>query len=247
MSNPFAGAVYFIKGLKLLNQPSIRRYVIIPLCINIVLFSMLLWLGISYFSDLMIWLEDYMPDWLDWITWLLWPLFIISALLIGAFAFSLIANIIAAPFNSMLSTAVEKHLMGASATGSDPDYTGTMAGAIEDVRNEFKKLAYFLVWMIPFLILFLIPIVNIAAPLMWFVFTAWMLSLEYIDYPLSNRKLMFPEIKKRISEQRLAALGFGSMVNVALMVPVFNFIVMPASVAGATAYAVERIQPETNH
>ena len=241
MSNPISGAMYFFKGLTLLKQPQIRRYVIIPLSINIVLFSFLFWLGLSYYGDLSAWIQSSIPSWLDWITWLLLPVFILSILLIGFYTFSLLANIIAAPFNSLLSIAVEKHLTGANLEADETE-ANFFASIVPEIVNELKKFGYLIMWSIPFLVLFIIPVVNLAAPVIWFVFTAWMLSLEYIEYPLSNRGLRFAEIKKRLAEQRLTALGFGSMISIALMVPIVNFLVMPASVAGATAYAVERVK-----
>jgi len=245
MSNPFAGAMYFISGIKLLNQPGIRRYVVIPLSINIVLFSVLLWFGAAYVSDFVDWIQASIPDWLDWIAWLVWPVFLVSAMLIGFFTFSLLANIIAAPFNSLLSTAIEKHLTGATVDAETTE-AGFVASFIPEILNEVKKFGYFILWSVPFLILFAIPVVNVAAPGLWFIFSAWMLSLEYLDYPLSNRNLRFVDIKKRVRKQRLTALGFGSIINFALMIPIVNFIVMPAAVAGATVYAVERMGDEIN-
>jgi CysZ protein len=83
--------------------------------------------------------------------------------------------------------------------------------------------------------------VNIAAPVVWMLFGAWMLAISYVDYPMGNHGLGFPEQRRRLRERRYLALGFGGAVMCALAVPVVNFLVIPAAVAGATALWVERL------
>lgn len=92
------------------------------------------------------------------------------------------------------------------------------------------------------MILFLIPGVNLGAPVIWFIFSAWMLSLEYGDYPMGNHDISFAEQKKRVAKKRFLNLGFGGAVSVATMTPILNFLVMPAAVAGATAMWVENLK-----
>ena len=74
---------------------------------------------------------------------------------------------------------------------------------------------------------------------MWLLFSAWMLALEYLDYPLSNHGRLFPHYRGALRQRRWLALGFGGAVLLLTLVPLLNFIVMPAAVAGATALAVK--------
>lgn len=241
MSNPITGAMCLMTGARLLNQPSIRPYVLMPLAINIILFTLLFWFGANQFGHLDEWISSKIPEWLQWISWLLWLLFFISAVLIGFFTFTLFANIVAAPFNSLLASAVERHITGKN-IAAEENSRSFVARFIPTIINEIKKVLYFLLWSIPFLILFMIPVINIIAPVMWFLFTAWILSLEYVDYPLDNRGLNFVTIRKQLKTVRLSALGFGTMINLATMIPVINFLVMPASVAGATAFVLTQMK-----
>ena len=94
--------------------------------------------------------------------------------------------------------------------------------------------------------LFFIPGINLAAPFLWFMFSAWMLSLEYLDYPMGNHGLLFSDQRPIINQRRFMSLGFGGAVNVAVMIPVANFIIMPAAVAGATALWVEQLRQIEN-
>lgn len=241
MGNPIKGAAYLFTGLSLIFKPGIRQYVVVPLLINIVLFAALIWFGASQFSELTAWVNSQIPDWLQWISWLLWLVFALGILLVLFFGFSLLANLIAAPFNSLLASAVEHYITGEK-PGEESTTSGFIANFIPAMVNELRKIVYFLAWSIPFLILFLIPIVNIFAPVLWFLFTAWMLCLEYGDYPMGNHELLFPEQRKKLASKRLLSYGFGSVVSLATMTPIANFLVMPAAVAGATVLWLEQLK-----
>jgi len=241
MSNPFAGIGYFFQGLRLIVQPGLRRYVIIPLLINFTLFGGLLWFGAGQFELFMNWLMPELPEWLQWAEWLLWVVFAVSALLILFFTFSLLANIVAAPFNGLLAEAVELHLTN-QPLHSGGGWKKMMRELVPTIIDELRKLLYLIAWSLPFLLLFLIPVVNLVAPFIWLAFSAWMLTVEYADYPMGNHGLRSAEQKQRLADKRLLSMGFGGAVTVATMIPVFNFVVMPAAVAGATAMWVQKFK-----
>jgi len=241
MNNPFSGILYFFQGLRLIVQPGLRRYVIIPLLINVSLFGGLMWFGASQFEVFMHWLMPEFPEWLQWAEWLLWAVFAVSALLILFFTFSLLANIVAAPFNGLLAEAVEIHLSG-ERMDSAGGWQKMLRELLPTIIDELRKLLYLLMWSVPFLLLFLIPVINLIAPFTWLAFSAWMLAVEYADYPMGNHGLRSDEQKQRLGNKRLLSLGFGGAVTVATMIPVFNFLVMPAAVAGATAMWVKQFK-----
>ncbi len=241
MSNPFSGILYFFQGLRLIVQPELRRYVMIPLLINISLFGGLMWFGASQFEVFMNWLMPELPGWLQWAEWLLWAVFVVSTLLILFFTFSLLANIVAAPFNGLLAEAVEIHLSG-ERMDSAGGWQKMLREIIPTLIDELRKLLYLLMWSVPFLLLFLIPGINLIAPFTWLAFSAWMLTVEYADYPMGNHGLRSDEQKQRLGNKRLLSLGFGGAVTVATMIPIVNFLVMPAAVAGATAMWVRQFK-----
>jgi CysZ protein len=242
ISNPVTGAGYFFRGLSLINKPGVRRFVIVPLLINILIFAGLIWFTADQFGVFLDWMTPTLPEWLLWLTWLLWLVFGLMAFIVLFFGFTLLANLVGAPFNSYLAAAVEKHLTGQPV----PDSGKTLGQDIVDgVLGELKKILYYLMWAIPLFIISFIPGINLLSPLLWAVFGAWMLSLEYTDYPLGNYGLTFPAIRQKISEQRMLSLGYGAAVMLATLIPLFNFLVMPVAVAGATALRVEQIPLET--
>ena len=89
-------------------------------------------------------------------------------------------------------------------------------------------------WFIPLIIITLIPGINIIAPFLWILFSAWFFALEYIDYPLANRGHFFEEVKTHNRNHRMRALGLGTGVFIMTSIPIINFLAMPVAVAGAT-------------
>lgn len=231
---------YLAKGFGLLFQPGIRRYVVMPLLINFILFTVFIIFGIAQFND---WAESYfptLPDWLQWIEWLLWPLFIISFITIGFFISLMLANLIAAPFNSLLAEALLARLHPGS-IAMPGGLIATLKTVPTEVASEVKKLGYFAVRSLPLLLLFMIPGVNIVAPFLWLVFGAWVLALENLEFPMSAAGLLFDDIRRELGRQRLATLSFGGIVMLISVIPVINFFTLPIAIAGASVFYVEQI------
>ncbi|MET0106288.1 MAG: sulfate transporter CysZ [Sedimenticola sp.] len=229
-NNPITGFNYLVEGLKLLLKPGLKRYLVVPLIINILIFSIIGWIGYTQFEALLNWM---LPEsgWLTYLRWLLWPLFALAALLITFYTFTIVANLIAAPFNSVLAEKVELLLTGQKVEDANGSIFRTIAPAI---LSELRKLGYFLIRAIPLLILFVIPGINIVAPFLWLLFSAWFLALEYADYPMGNHGMLFSDQHHRMKRVRLTALGFGGGITLFMMIPLLNLAVMPAAVAGAT-------------
>ena len=216
-------------GFGLLFKPGIKRFVLIPLIINIGLFS----IATKLLSDqLDIWLEKLLPGWLNWLEWLIWPLFAIAMFLIVFYTFTVIANLVAAPFNSLLSARIEAMLTGQKPEDINSD--GFIKLMARTTKSEVQKILYAIKWFIPLLIITVIPVVNIAAPFLWILFAAWFFALEYNDYPLANRGQFFEEVKSYNRINRMRSLGLGSAVFILTSIPIINFFAMPVAVAGAT-------------
>jgi len=241
MIKSIRGAGYLLRGLALLPKKGIFPYVVVPMIINALLFSLALILAIGQIGELIDWAMLQLPEWLQWLNWLMWPLLGLTALVFCFLLVALLANIIASPFNSLLAEAVERHLTGQQ---SEPQNSSSWKNALIEapkaISGEFIKLAYFAKFAIPLGILFLIPGLNLFAPILWFIFSAWMLSLEYCDYHLGNHCISFPNQRQLLANERMLTLGFGTASTLATITPIINFIAMPASVAGSTAMLVEK-------
>ena len=238
MHSPVAqGFSYFREALPLLLRPGLRLFVILPLLVNLLVFGGLIVFALQLFNDTLAHLMGSVPDWLSWLDWLLWPLFVVLMLLTVFFTFSLLANLIAAPFNGFLAEKIEVVLRGRD--DFPPFSLQELAAMVpRTVGRELRKLAYFLPRAIPLLLLTFIPLINLIAIPLWLLFRVCMLAIQYVDYPADNNKLSWPDMLAWLREKRWQSLGFGGTVYLALLVPFANILVMPVAVAGATLFWV---------
>lgn len=236
------GLNYLLRGIKLLNTSGLRRFVIGPVLVNMLLFAFGIGLAIDLFDGALIWLTDFLPDWLDWLQWILWPLFALSLALLGFYTFALLATLIGLPFYGLLA---ERTLVS---IGEKPTEGLTLTQSVlYALKNEPKKLWYVLSRSLACLPLFLIPGMNLLAPAIWFLVVAWSLALEYLAFPAENEGISFAQTRQFSSQNRLLTLGFGVSVNIGILIPIANFVVLPAAVVGATLLWQEQQQSRMSH
>ncbi|OOZ38969.1 hypothetical protein BOW53_13505 [Solemya pervernicosa gill symbiont] len=244
LADPFRGAGLFLQGIGLMFKPGVKRFVAIPLTINVVLFAIVIAVLAGQFDELINWMLPSLPSWLSWLESILWFIFALLAALMVFFGFSLLANLVAAPFNGLLAEAVERHLGGQEPPPAS-SITAAIKGAPGAIFDEIRKLIYALLWAIPLLIISIIPIFTPFAPFLWAIYGAWMLSLEYADFPMGNHNIRFKDQRQKLRRNRLLSLSFGGTTLLATMIPVLNFLVMPAAVCGATSMWVKRLSQQS--
>lgn len=232
-----SGFDYFFYGFHLIKQKGLKRFIFAPLFINIVLFSGAFIYLFRYVQSMIDSLLSYIPDWLtSWASALLTPLAFITVLLLFSYFFLTIANWIAAPFNGLLAEKVESFLRG------EPPSNQSLWQFFKDIPRIFKreidKLVYYIPRALGYLLLFFI--LPIGGQIIWFLFSAWMLTLQYADYSFDNNKVDFNRMKLTLNKNKSLCFTFGAMVNLFTMIPIINFLVMPVAVCGSTAMWVER-------
>ncbi|AWH89672.1 sulfate transporter CysZ [Limnobaculum parvum] len=231
-----SGFHYITQGFKLVTLPGIKRFVILPLLINILLIGGAFWWLYSQLGEWIPTLMSYVPNWLQWLSYLLWPVSVITILLIFGYLFSTIANWIAAPFNGLLAEKLEAKL-----TGKPLPDTSIIKDIPRIMKREWLKLAYYLPRALLLLVLYFIPGVGQTLfPVLWFLFSSWMLSIQYNDYPFDNHKVSFKDMKLTLSQEKVRNIQFGAVVSLFTMIPFLNLFIMPVAVCGATAMWVER-------
>ncbi|XQW86505.1 sulfate transporter CysZ [Thalassotalea piscium] len=230
-----SGAGYFIKGFELIRMKGIRRYVFIPLLINLILFSVAFYYLFLQLQTYMTAIEAWLPDWLSWLNAIIWPVAVLFILVMFSFIFSSVTNWLAAPFNGLLSEKMEALL-----TNEEPP-SGNATEIIKDIprtlSREWCKFRYYLPRAIGFFLLYwILPVIG---QILWFLFLAWMMAIQYKDYPFDNHKINFDVMRQELQERKGLSYSFGITTAVFSMLPIVNLIVMPVAICGATALWVD--------
>lgn len=232
------GAGYFFKGFELIKMKGIRRFVFIPLTVNLLLFGVAFYFIFKQLDVYIASILGSLPEMFSWLSYLLWPFALLFLLAFYSFIFSAVANWIAAPFNGLLSDKMEALLSGHRA----PD--GGVMDVVKDIPRtigrEWCKLKYYIPRAVGFLLLYwILPVIG---QILWFLFLAWMMAVQYKDYPFDNHKIPFDEMKHALKQRKGMSYSFGITVAIFSMVPIVNLIVMPVAICGATALWVDHYQ-----
>ena len=237
------GVRYFLSGFIVFRIPTLRVFVLVPLGVSLASFGIGMFYAFRQFNAFMEWFQSFLPTWLLWLEWILIPIFVPIFLVIGFHIVSMMANLLAAPFNDLLAKKIELHLIGCS-LDTEVGVMGFLKSILPSVWNELKKIFYFLTRTVALLVLFFIPLLNVISPGVWFVFSAWCTVVEYADFCGSNQGLTGSEVRERLRRQRLMCVGFGAAGVLMRSVPFINFIFIPVSVAGATIMWVEKFSED---
>ncbi|GAA5177525.1 sulfate transporter CysZ [Modicisalibacter zincidurans] len=217
------------QGTRLVLSPGLRRYVFLPVVANLALYVGTIVYLLNNFGG---WLDYWMlkvPGWLSWLEWLIWPLLVVSLVVVAFFTFTLVSSLIAAPFYGFLAEKVEIRL-----TGQPPvDERSLMRGGLDALGRELIKLGYILPRMALLFLIGFVPGLNLAMPFLWAAFSAWMMAITYLDYPMDNNRVAFADMRRRLRARWWPTLTFGGWVLAATWLPLINLILLPGAVAGA--------------
>lgn len=205
---------------------------------NIVILSGFIWLMLGLIDGWVDTLIATLPEWLSFMGWLLWPLILIAILGFVLYGFNAITALIAAPFNGLLAEKVELRLRNGQVSFPD-ESIGEMVK--RSLQRELQKQWFFLKRVLLLLVISFIPVVNLISPLLWFLFSVWMLSIQYMDYPMDNHKIDFHAMQRRLKQNWWHTVSFGLTSYLLMFVPFINLIFMPAAVSGATWLWVNQV------
>jgi CysZ protein len=222
-------------GFVLGKHPSLIKYCLLPLAINLLVF-VLVGLGLYFFyGDLvnLIWAKP--ASWFWRIFWYLFYVFIfLLVVLIAYVAFFVVQAILSAPFNDLLSERVEQLVAGEV----PPAFSLARFSRII-LRTILHELARLGIWIGVMLPLFLLNLVlPFFGPLLFLVLgfyvSATFFGYTYLDYSMSRREWSFGRKWKVLLANRALTFGFGSSLAVALLVPVAGILCVPMTAVGGT-------------
>lgn len=233
---------HLFSAFKTLLHPGYRKFILIPLAANFILFIILTGILITLFSDVIDIALNYIPNWLHFMAWVFWLVFGLSVLLLYGLSFTFISNLIAAPFNGLLAEKIQRD------NGIPiPEGESTLRLVLRTLWREVIKLSYFISYGlgIALVLAFIswIPFVNLLVPILAFLWGSWCISIQYLDYGADNCQQDFNDLRKLAKRPLFHTFSFGGTVTLLTMIPVVNIFVMPLAVAAGTQFWVKDIYP----
>ena len=146
--------------------------------------------------------------------------------------FSILAAFIVAPFNGLLAeqTAIELGVQD-----NDPGLP-LKTIMIQGFSREWQKLRYYIPRVLGLFVLGFIPIVNLLTPVLWLLFAAWMMAVQYLDYAADNQQVSFNAMLSYLKQKKWQTLTFGLLISWLMLVPILNFFLIPICVIAATIF-----------
>lgn len=218
-----------------LKNPSLYKYVAIPLVINVIVFSAAIYWGFDLFANLT---EHYLVAHDAWYWQILAAVVKFVAALITLvvvfFAFTVVGNLIAAPFNDVLSERTEQLMTGHLI--NEPFVLGQFVKDVwRVVLDEVRKMSVFVVLMLVALLFNFLPGVgSLIYAVLSVGLTLYFLIIEYTGYVFSRKHMGFRDQRKFITQNRLGSLGFAVAVMCMLFIPFVQFLTIPIAVVAAT-------------
>ena len=241
MANSLSGFSYFFRGVGLMTHPGLRRFVVIPLLANIAVFALMAGVIYDAMSGLYIeYTSNFSSDW-EFLTWIVAPLILLLGTLLSGYISIFIVLFLTSPFHGLLAERVEEHLTGERIVNESSALQTILAIPRGFVR-EIQKIMHYIPMALLVIIISFIPAINIIAPLVWILLGAWMMSLQFVDYPMDNHRLPFSEVRAACSARRSTSITFGAVVAFVSGLPIINLIFVPAAVAGATLLWCEELR-----
>lgn len=175
--------------------------------------------------------RDYLPkpQHAAWVGKMLTAIFVLFMFIIMSWTYVIVVGIIAAPFNSMLSSRIEKKLIQ-KAVSDDKGQTlnEVFRGLKETFKNEAKKLIFIVVLSIGAFVLNIFPVFY---PVGMFI-VATLFAVQFVDYSWSRHDMSFAacvgDVIKNIIPYSIAGFFFLLIITV----PIINALVP----AFATSY-----------
>ncbi len=225
------------RSLRLLkSNPRLILYIVIPFMINLVVFSGAVWLGLEFFGSTVV---EYIPQGDRWywaiLSWLVWVLAVLLTAVLVFFSFTVVGNLLASPFNDLLSERTEEVL-----TRRRVDVPFTLGRFLSDatktVLMEAKKMAIFVVVMLLILPLNLLPgIGNVIYTVLAVSLTLFFLCFEYLSFVMVRKQQFFGAQQRYIFARKFLMFGFGCGVMALLAIPFMQMLCIPLAVIGATS------------
>lgn len=226
----FSAALYPARGLAfLLRRPSLWGWAGAAFAVNVVLFTAAAVAFVAWLPDLARVLTP--EGWPAWTAWIAGALVAAAGLFAVVFLFTIVGNLVAAPFLDALAERALREL-GETLPAGPP--LGRFL--LKAVGGQLLKLVIVVVVQAPLLLLLLTPAAPLA-PILSGAAGAFFLAVEYLEYPLGARGLGARARLRFVAARPGTSMGFGAACLLIHLVPLLGYAALPANVCGAVLLA----------
>lgn len=217
------------------RHPRLLQYIVIPLLINALVFSAAVYFGLDFFAGTV---AAQLPQGDAWywavLYWLLWLVAALLTAVLVFFSFTVVGNLLASPFNELLSERTEEVLSGS--ISEQPFALGRfLREAWLAVLMEGKKMWVFVAVMLLILPLNLLPVIgNALYALLATGLTLFFLCFEYLGFVMVRKGRFFSAQKQYILARKFLMLGYACGVMTLLAIPFLQLLCIPLAVVGVT-------------
>jgi CysZ protein len=248
------GAFYLPRGLfRLVRSPSLWKWAVVPLILNLLVVFLSLWLASSLADWLqgktgagalkswedagtLWWLLSYVVWALGWVASKLVYVFIplISTWLIVAFPFAILYKLVFMPFMEVLTEATERIVLGIHEDKAI-DYAKVYANLVVAIVDAILLT---LTQGLLYLVLLPINIIPFLGSVLWMILPpAIFAGMDYSDINLVRRAYTTREKVRLWRSHEWRFLGYGLSFFFLITLPLVNIVAIPcAAVGGALLY-----------
>jgi CysZ protein len=230
LTYPFRGIAYFV------GRPGLWKYGAAAMAVHLLAFVAAVGLYLHFRADLVDALTPH-RFW-PWLRtgagWLLSALLIVATLF-GAF---LAGNLLALPVLDALTERILRDLGEPLPPGRGLRHALWRSGV-----NQSLKILGFGAVQLGLLLLLVTPLAALQPPLSAFLGVLF-LGFDYLDYPLDARRVPVPARFHWLLRHPGAALGYGSVLFLVLLIPLLGTLLLPLTVAGASLLAHRLDSPQ---
>jgi CysZ protein len=223
---------FFRAALLLFARPEFRGLLWVPFTLNVILSAAMFYAVFSLGSGVFLSITSGSWGFMDFLRSAVSfaaPVFaFLLAALVLFFLLPGLQQLVLAPFLDPIARRMERILIGTDPPGSG---LGLLREAHASVAFSLRVLVLQFCSLVVAILLAGLGIGLIGGVLV----AAYFAALVWFDHPLARRGLTFGQKNRFLLKNLPLALGFGLGYQVALLVPVFNFLLSaPAAAAGAS-------------
>src|SRR5690606_31946442 len=170
---------------------------LVPVAIGVGLYY---WLGSWLYGDVLTWGNEWVKEsiasdtWGNVISWAVGIVMTIVLYFVISWTFVLIISIIASPFNDVISSRVERAILGRSEETVSASFSQMFGRIFRILWNESKKIVFIVILsLIGFLFSFIPFLVPVSI-----VISSMLLAVGFLDYSWSRHDMKFGECVKDI-------------------------------------------------